>query len=107
MLIMQRRKVFLHTGETRVASLSICLFTLPSKHDLSIQCWTNVGPTSWTVNQHWIDVSCLLGNKLIFRKGIYSHFYIIFGVHLYDFNPEDNIEWELVLKNAFEWPELE
>ena len=32
-----------------------------NKHDTSTQCWVNAGPSSTTLNQHWVDVSCLLG----------------------------------------------
>ena len=37
--------------------------SIPSKHDTSTRCWSNVGPPSTTLDQHWVDVSCLLGKK--------------------------------------------
>ena len=32
------------------------LIMLPSKHDTSTQCWSNIGPTSTTVAQHWTNI---------------------------------------------------
>ena len=29
---------------------------LPSKHESSTRCWTNVGPTSTTLAQHWSNI---------------------------------------------------
>ena len=46
---------------------------VPSKHETLTQCWFNVGPPSKTVgeggptlNQHWVNVSFLLGTPSIF-----------------------------------------
>ena len=32
----------------------------PSKHDTSTQCWSTVYDAGPTLDQHWVDVSCLL-----------------------------------------------
>ena len=33
---------------------------LPRKHKTLNQCWVNVGLTSWTAGQHWLDISSML-----------------------------------------------
>ena len=32
---------------------------IPGKHETSTQCWTNVGPASWTVAQHWTNIGSM------------------------------------------------
>ena len=42
---------------------------ISSKHETLTQCWANVGPLSTTLAQHWVGVSCFLGQHAILQSG--------------------------------------